>query len=163
MLFLVIPKYEEVYSQSTVEMPHMTQIMICSSKFIRNNFILIILIGLLLLLVTIINESNLFSLWILNRKKEFAIKKSLGSTNWLIIKDVLFEMILLSILVAFVALILQFFIQIELNQILYKYELKITLLNFIVSIIVSLIVALITSIVPTKLIISINPCNELKS
>ncbi|EJT5915552.1 TPA: FtsX-like permease family protein [Clostridium perfringens] len=124
---------------------------------------LIILIGLLLLLVTIINESNLFSLWILNRKKEFAIKKSLGSTNWLIIKDVLFEMILLSILVAFVALILQFFIQIELNQILYKYELKITLLNFIVSIIVSLIVALITSIVPTKLIISINPCNELKS
>ena len=39
MLFLVIPKYEEVYSQSTVEMPHMTQIMICSSKFIRNNFI----------------------------------------------------------------------------------------------------------------------------
>lgn len=48
MLFLVIPKYEEVYSQSTVEMPHMTQIMICSSKFIRNNFILIILIGFIL-------------------------------------------------------------------------------------------------------------------
>ncbi|MBU5336241.1 type II secretion system F family protein [Intestinibacter bartlettii] len=44
MLLVVVPKYEEIYSQTNVEIPQMTQIMISSSNFLRNNFILIFLV-----------------------------------------------------------------------------------------------------------------------
>ena len=45
MLLIVIPKYEEIYAQSNATMPLITQIMISTSSFIRNNFILIFLVG----------------------------------------------------------------------------------------------------------------------
>lgn len=53
MLLIVIPKYEEVYSQSEVQMPKMTQFMIFLSSLIRHNFILIFLIIFIIIISTI--------------------------------------------------------------------------------------------------------------
>lgn len=62
MLLVVVPKYEEVYSQSSIQMPYITQIMIFSSKLLRNNFILIFLIGFILIISSVYfikNNENL--------------------------------------------------------------------------------------------------------
>lgn len=50
MLLIVVPKYEQVYSQSSVQMPYITQVMICTSRLVRNNFILILLISFILII-----------------------------------------------------------------------------------------------------------------
>ena len=53
MLFIVVPKYEEIYSQSNATMPAITQIMISVSSFLRHNFILIFFIGFILIISSI--------------------------------------------------------------------------------------------------------------
>ena len=53
MLFIVVPKYEEIYSQSNATMPAITQIMISVSNFLRHNFILIFFIGFTLIISSI--------------------------------------------------------------------------------------------------------------
>ena len=123
---------------------------------------LVILIGILILFTTIINESNLFSSWLLSRKKEIAIKKALGATNTMILIETLLDTILLSIISIVLALIIQCLICSNLNNILYNYELKVTLFNFIVSVGIALFIALITTLIPYKIILSTDPSNELK-
>lgn len=120
------------------------------------------ILGILILVVTVINESNLISLWILKRKKEIVIKKALGATNFIISKEILIETLLLSFISVIIALVIQYVVQIKLNEILDNYELKVTLINFIISIIISIIIAICTSLIPTKIILSIHPSDELK-
>lgn len=123
---------------------------------------LVILIGILILLATIINESNIFSLWLLSRKKEIAIKKALGATNNILLLETLLETLLLSIISIGLSLIIQYVICKKLNNILYSYELNITFLNFIISVTIAISIALITTLVPCNIIFSTNPSNELK-
>lgn len=123
---------------------------------------LIFVIGILLLLTTIINQSNLFSFWINNRKKELLVKKILGATNFSIVMDILKEIIFISITSTFLALCLQYFIQLKLNPLLSDYELKVTLLNFNIALLVSIIVSIISSIIPIRLILSMDITEELK-
>lgn len=123
---------------------------------------LIFIIGILLLITTSVNESNLFSLWIISRKKEIAIKKALGATNLNIIIEMLKETILLSLISIMISLLLQYIIQTKLNSILMNYELRITTINFIVAVCLSIVIALSTTLIPIKIILSTNACNELK-
>lgn len=123
---------------------------------------LVAIIGVLLLLVTIINEGSLFSNWIINRRKEIAIKKALGATNAMIIKETLCETILISVISVVISLTIQYSVQIKLNTVLNGYELNITFFNYIVSLILSLIISLASSMVPAKIILSIESSEELK-
>ncbi|WP_252238767.1 ABC transporter permease [Clostridium sp. VAP51] len=123
---------------------------------------LVFVIGILILLTTTINESNLFSFWIQSRRKEIAIKKALGATNTTIISEILTETISLSIISVLISLILQNIICIKLNNVLNNYELNITFINFIVSIVISLLISIFTSIIPAKIALSTNTSNELK-
>lgn len=123
---------------------------------------LVILIGALILFTTIINESNLFSSWLLSRKKEIAIKKALGATNTMILVETLLDTLLLSAISTILSLIIQCLICNKLNSILYNYELKVTLFNFIVSVGIAIFIALITTLIPYRIILFTDPSNELK-
>lgn|GEM_PF-4040608 len=123
---------------------------------------LVLIVGILILLTTTINESNLFSLWILSRRKEIAIKKALGATDNNIIIENLSETLLLSFISVVISLGVQYILQIKLNTILYNYELKVTLINFIIAITISILIAICTSLMPTKIILSIHASDELK-
>ncbi len=50
MMLIVVPKYEAIYSQTTVEIPQITRVMILVSNFIRKEFILIFLVGFTLVI-----------------------------------------------------------------------------------------------------------------
>lgn len=123
---------------------------------------LVLIVGGLILLTTTINESNLFSLWILSRRKEIAIKKALGATDTIIVIENLSETLLLSFISAIISLGIQYIIQIKLNTILYNYELEVTIVNFIIAITISVLIAICTSLIPTKIILSIHASDELK-
>lgn len=123
---------------------------------------LVIIVGLLILITTIINENNLFSLWILKSRKDISIKKALGATNFIIILQVLFEALLLSFISIAFALIIQFFVLMKLNSILTNYELSINYANFIVSILMACLISVLSVLIPCKFIISTNPLKELK-
>ena len=124
---------------------------------------LILVVGILLLVVTILNEGNMFTLWIINRKKEISIKKALGATNLIIIISTVVESIIISLISSIISLAIQYFIDIKLNSILMDYELRITWLNYIVAISISIVIAIISSLIPSKLILSIDPVEELRT
>ena len=123
---------------------------------------LVMLIGGLILIVTIINESNLFSFWLLSIRKEIAIKKALGATNMMIIFDIFKEILTLSIVSIILALTSQYIICQKLSLMLSKYELSITFMNLLISIILAITISIFSSIIPYKIIFSTNPCDELK-
>ncbi len=123
---------------------------------------LVMLIGGLILIVTIINESNLFSFWLLSIRKEVAIKKAIGATNMMIIFDIFKEILILSIVSIILALTFQYIICQKLSVILSKYELNITFMNLLVSIVLAITISIFSSIIPYKIIFSTNPCDELK-
>lgn len=123
---------------------------------------LVFVLGILILITTIINESNLFSFWMQSRRKEIAIKKALGATNISIIKDIFIETILLSIISVCIALIFQNLICLKLNDILANYELHITFINLIISICLSLLISIFATIIPASIVISTDTVQELK-
>ena len=123
---------------------------------------LVMLIGGLILIVTIINESNLFSFWLLSIRKEIAIKKALGATNMMIIFDIFKEILTLSVVSIILALIFQYIICQKLSVMLSQYELNITFMNLLISIVLAITISIFSSIIPYKIIFSTNPCVELK-
>lgn len=114
----------------------------------------VVLISILIFIVSIVNVMAMTLFWIIDRRKEIAVRKVLGFTNEDIINLIIKEMISIGILAVFCSIIIQLVLNIAINSWL-NMNLVIKMNNLIISIIVVLVSVFITSIAPIKIILKI--------
>lgn len=114
----------------------------------------VLLVSALIFIVSIVNIISMTLFWILDKRKEIAVRKVLGFTDGNIVKLILKEMIELGITAIILALMFQVLLNIFISNLL-KMDMSIEINNIIVSISVVLVSILITSIVPIKVILKV--------
>lgn len=131
---------------------------------ISNSILGTILIAGLILFVCIINVTNLSLFWILDRRKEFSIKKAIGATNTTLLFSIVAEMVVIVLIAAFLAITLQKILQF----IFFKYlisnfgsTLEISWVNWIACIVISILCGIITSVTPIKAVLKMKPAEAL--
>lgn len=130
-----------------------------SSQFWNSLTITSILAGTILF-VSGINISNLSLFWILDRRKEIAIRKAVGATDGTIIRQILLEMMSLAILATFSAILLSLLLSPFLK--VFGLSLQVYWLGWVVSFLVAIICGGITSIVPVRASLKIQPAEVLR-
>lgn len=114
----------------------------------------VLMISTLIFIVSIVNIMAMTLFWILDKRKEIAVRKVLGFTNSDIIKLILKEMMGLGSIAVFFAFIMQLLLNIFICNFL-KMDMPIEINNIIVSILTVLVSIFITSIVPIKIILKV--------
>ena len=114
----------------------------------------VLMISSLVFIVAIVNIFAMTLFWIIDRRKEIAVRKVLGYTDGDIIKMILKEMLMISTMSMLIALLLQCLLNIIISNVL-KIDMTIRLNNLITSFGVIIASILITSIVPVNLILKI--------
>jgi len=111
----------------------------------------VLMVSGLVFVVAIVNIFAMTLFWIIDRRKEIAVRKVLGFTNEDVIKQILKEMFVISTLAMLLAFLLQCLINIIINKAL-KMDMTIKMNNLIISFAVIIISVFITSIIPVKVI-----------
>lgn len=124
----------------------------------------IMLVCVPMMLVALINVTNISVLWINNRKKELCIKKVLGATEKYIKKSIEIDMIVVAVFSALLAAILQVILWLSVEPIVntYGYTFNFTLVNLLIAIIVSFVIGYLSSIIPFEKSMEMNPADVLK-
>jgi|GEM_PF-3247881 len=132
---------------------------------VSNSIITTTVISSIILLVTIINVMNLSLFWVLDHKKEFAIKKALGANDSYIIKSIVLEMVLIAVLSALIAVFIQYILYIILNPKLLSIgiSMSVSFTNISISALTAVICGFVTSVMPAKAIIRIEPAKTLSN
>lgn len=135
-----------------------------SNNQIWSNSIGVATISGIILLVAIINVANLSLFWILDRRREIAIRKAIGATDKVIIKGIILELVLIAIVSAGIAILIQSIMQIFLREFLPSVGgyLKVSLSNIIISSIISVLCGLITSIIPVRSMLKMKTIETLR-
>ena len=118
--------------------------------------------AILILAIAVINVVNLSMYWIYDRKKEIALRKVVGATDYKIFKLVLKEMISLAIIGAILALLIQEILSVYFKDWL-QIPIDLSLANFIVALCVIIVCGLMTSLIPTKLTLKLQPNEVMKN
>lgn len=126
----------------------------------RNAALMAALIGGLILLVASVNISNLSLFWILDRRKEIAVRKALGATDRAILQLVVGEMLAF----ATVSLVMAWVLHAALAAVLAGQGIAIGIgwASIAVSVTVALLCALVTSIVPVRAALAMEPADVLR-
>lgn len=117
-----------------------------------------------LIVVAIINISTMSVFWVMSRRKELTVKKVLGAKDQYIKKSIKVDMLILSLVSAVIAIILQEFLYfvIEPKVIKYGYSFNLNWVNGSISIIIAIIVGYISSIFPAKKTLEITPVEGIR-
>lgn len=128
------------------------------------NVIFVITIGGIILSVTVINVMNLSLFWILDRRREFAIKKALGATDGVIIKSILLELLSITVVAAILAVFIHVLIQVTFYSLFQSVGISMTIswLNWLVAILVAIICGIITSVTPVKAVLKMEVVEALR-
>ena len=117
-----------------------------SESYNLSNYILTF-ISFLILIIAIINTINFTAFWIDERKKEIAIRKTVGATNSDIKKLIFDEILALSFTALILSIIVQSIIYFIINKLLIlDFYLSISLKNLFLSSIVSIFISVISSL-----------------
>jgi putative ABC transport system permease protein len=114
----------------------------------------VLILSGLVFVVAIVNIFAMTLFWIIDRRKEVAVRKVLGFTNGDIIKQIVKEMLVISIVAMFVAFLFQCLLNIIINNAL-KLDMSIEINNLMISFAVICASVILTSIVPAKVILKI--------
>ncbi|KEQ24245.1 ABC transporter permease [Paenibacillus tyrfis] len=145
--------------QISTEKPHFSS---KESEFWSNILVTAILSGIILL-VTVINVSNLTLFWIVERRNEIGILKAIGATNWTIARQITCEMLFICFLSAIISILVQSCITYVFNA--YKWlatEITVSWSNWIISFGIATICGLVTSITPVNKCLKVAPSEVLK-
>lgn len=125
----------------------------------------ILIICVPIMVVALINVTNISMLWIVNRKKELCIKKVLGATDVYIKKSIEADMIIVAGISAIIACIVQeiLYCVVEPAVTAYRLTFNFTWINFIIAVIVSFIIGYLASIIPFEKTIDMNVADVLKT
>lgn len=121
------------------------------------------LFSIAILLVSIVNSSNLTLIWINNRSKEITIKKSLGAPNALIIFENVKDLFLISFIAIIIGITVDYFV---INKIISNIRNIDLVLNYkvvITAIIFSIMTGILSSIVAANKILKFNIASSLKN
>lgn len=134
-----------------------------SRSSIDNTVFLTITASAVILIITIINVVNLSLFWILDRRKQLAIMMSIGATGRRICKEVIMEMLLMSIISSLIAVVIQkvLFIIFKNYLITNGVYFDVSWTNLIISIVVGAICGLISSVFPVIATLKVNPSEAL--
>jgi putative ABC transport system permease protein len=127
---------------------------------IWNSIIGTIFISGVILFVAIVNVMNLSLFWILDRRKEIAIRKALGATDKSILLLVSAEMISIAIFSAVIAIMIQYLIVPLLGEI--GASIQVSWFNWIISIIIAVICGSISTITPVRATLKMDPVEALR-
>lgn len=125
------------------------------------NIVTVSFVSGLILVVSMINITNLTLFWVLERREEIGIRKLLGATDFNIFKLIIFEILSVSILAAFFAIIIQIVTSLILKM--FNIELEISWINFFVSFGTATLCGLITAAIPARMTTKMEPIVVLKS
>ncbi|MBC8060653.1 MAG: FtsX-like permease family protein [Clostridiaceae bacterium] len=114
----------------------------------------VLMVSSLVFVVSIVNIFAMTLFWIIDRRKEIAVRKVLGFTNGDVIKQILKEMLVISTLAMLLSFLLQCLLNIIINNVL-KMDMTIKTNNLIISFTVIITSVLVTSIIPVKVILKI--------
>lgn len=140
-----------VISQNTVSTSSV------ASYKLRNTVIEVTLI----LITGIINVINLSIFWILDRKKELAVKKTFGANNYNIAYEIFKEMFALSLSGAILAVIIQNIIDYFAGTLI-SFPITPTIINFVLIFLLSAFCGIIVTAVLFTKIVNIQPAEALK-
>jgi putative ABC transport system permease protein len=124
---------------------------------LRNTIIEVILI----LITGIINVINLSVFWILDRKKELAVKKTFGANNYNIAYEIFKELFVLSLYGAILAVSFQYIIDHFFNT-LFSFPISPSIVNFVLIFLLSVLCSIIVTAVLFAKIVNIQPAEALK-
>ena len=130
---------------------------------INNSITITAISAILVFAIAIINVVNLMIYWILERRKGFAIMKALGAADDYIIKYIVLENIMISVISAMLALAVQSIIAFAFEDIMIKNEiyLSTSFINLFVSILVTTLCGMLASIIPAYQSIKIQPIDAI--
>ncbi|MBU3127647.1 ABC transporter permease [Clostridium tagluense] len=114
----------------------------------------VIMVSALIFIVSIVNIIAMTLFWILDKRKEIAVRKVLGFTDGDIIKLIIKEMLELGVISIFFSFMFQAVLNIFISNLL-KINMIIEINNILISITVVLVSILITSIIPIKVILKV--------
>ncbi len=132
---------------------------------IRNSIVITVLSSGIIFIIAMVNITNLMIYWIMERRKEFGIIKAIGGTNRYIVKCIIFEIVIMTIISAFLAIILQSCFSWLFEDILVSNGIyvKVTYVNYLISIIVAMLCGIVAAIIPAKRAITVQPSEILKT
>ena len=118
-------------------------------------------ITFLVILISVINSTNITSYWINERRYEIGIRKAFGHSNFNIAILLLKESLILCFVAGTIGLIIQTILSLFLDRI-NEYFINITIFNLIGSVITITIIAIITSMLPIYKSLKIQPIESMK-
>lgn len=121
----------------------------------------LILVSVLIFIISLINSINITSYWINDRKKEIAIKKAFGHTNFGISRMLIIEMLCMNLMSCIISLLLQYIVDLFMDNVA-NIAISISIENFVVAVFIVLISSIVTSIIPIYKSLKIQPVEALK-
>ena len=130
----------------------------------NNSILITIVASVLVFTIAMINISNLMIYWTLERRKDLAILKAMGADNQYLIKGLLVEILVMTILSAIGAILLQKVITFGYGDILRKNEIyaTVTYINFVIGFLVTVICGGLAVIIPARQVMCIQPSESIK-
>lgn len=150
---------EKSLNAKGVEIVYQEMEKVVDDSSLNNSIVITVAASLLVFLIAIINIINLMVYWMMERKKEIGIMKAIGASNPFIIKWVIIEMTMLSVIGAILALMSQFVINMIFDSLLIKYHVSIDLsfINLLLAIIVSSLCGIISALLIVRKSVMFNP------
>lgn len=130
----------------------------------NNSIIITIIASVLIFIIVIINITNLMLYWIIDRKKDLAVFKAIGASNTYLTKCITLEVVAMTVIGFVFALILQYILNITLGEILRAQDIymDISILNIGICLLVTMTCGVLASIIPSRIIMSIQPAESIK-
>lgn len=152
-------KLEKKLKEDKIEIIYEEMEKSVDNSSLNNSIIIVLVASLLVFFIAVINIINLMFYWMIERKKEIGIMKAIGATNPFVIKWLIIEMCLLSVLGALLALISQFVINYVFSSLLSKNSLYLNLsfVNLFIAITISGLCGVISALLIIKKSVMFNP------
>lgn len=126
----------------------------------------LVLVGILILIIAVINYTNLSLARVLKRTKEVGIRKVIGSTKGQLTNQFFVESLTINLIALFFAFLLFLFVQPYFDSLIGKQIDSIILNNpiesFGIILVALLIISFVSGVYPSRLLVAHNPTNALK-
>lgn len=142
-----------------VEIVYQEMEQVVDDSSLSNSIIVTVAASMLVFLIAIINIINLMVYWMMERKKEIGIMKAIGASNPFIVKWVVIEMTMLSVIGALFALVSQLIIRVIFNSLLIQHgiNLGLSFSNLLLAIVVSSFCGIISALFIVRKSVMFNP------
>lgn len=156
-------QYEEEAKEIGIELTY-AEFQIQESDSVENSILLTVLAAVLVFTIAIINITNLMIYWMLERKKDLAVLKALGADNRYLTRCLVAEIVVMTVLSAFLAVIVQVIITEFFDEWLINNEIycTVTYVNFMISFVITTVCGFAAAIWPAKQVMRIQPAEGIR-